>query len=187
MPNIFVRSELRLDTLIASRLQRQTAAVMLPNFSKGRLFSSRDAQDPRPLTVHEGIPGHGSALSCLEIRRPNTRHYYDSARTRHRLLREEMMLQPGCSTIPHGGTHARNHLQFHASAPLRVGMDVKLASAVTLEQAGKYLQRKSRMDEEPRAGSNRLLHRTGQALTIKSANSRSRNSSPTRDAAGRKI
>jgi len=59
-----------------------------------------------------------------------------------------MMLQAGCSTIRHGGTHARNHLQFHASArtPRGSGRETR-ARQFTLEQAGKYLQEKVPMDE----------------------------------------
>jgi len=79
-------------------------------------FWRATAEDPRPITVHEGIPGHYFQL-CLSWKHeePIRRHYYDSgANEGIGFYAEEMMLQAG--VVRRQPAHARNHLQFHASA-----------------------------------------------------------------------
>src|SRR5205809_1300358 len=79
-------------------------------------FWRATAMDPRPICVHEGIPGHYFQL-CLSWKHENPirRHYYDSgANEGIGFYAEEMMLQAG--VVRRQPAHARNHLQFHASA-----------------------------------------------------------------------
>ena len=110
-------------------------------------FWRATAQDPRPITVHEGIPGHYFQL-CLSWKHedPIRRHYYDSgANEGIGFYSEEMMLQAGLfDDSPHTREIIYNFMRLRA---LRVEVDVKLAlGEFTLEQAAKYLQEKVPMD-----------------------------------------
>ena len=112
-------------------------------------FWQATAQDPRPITVHEGIPGHYFQL-CLSWKHedPIRRHYYDSgANEGIGFYTEEMMLQSGLfDDSPHTREIIYNFMRLRA---LRVEVDVKLAlGEFTLEQAAKYLQEKVPMDEQ---------------------------------------
>jgi uncharacterized protein (DUF885 family) len=111
-------------------------------------FWRATAQDPRPLTVHEGIPGHYFQL-CLSWKHedPIRRHYYDSgANEGIGFYAEEMMLQTGLfDDSPHTREIIYNFMRLRA---LRVEVDVKLAlGEYTLEQAAKYLRERVPMDE----------------------------------------
>lgn len=112
-------------------------------------FWRATAMDPRPITVHEGIPGHYFQL-CLSWKHedPIRRHYYDSgANEGIGFYAEEMMLQAGLfDDSPHTREIIYNFMRLRA---LRVEVDVKLAlGQFTLEQAAKYLQEKVPMDEQ---------------------------------------
>jgi uncharacterized protein (DUF885 family) len=106
------------------------------------------AEDPRPITVHEGIPGHYFQL-CLSWKHedPIRRHYYDSGPNEGiGFYAEEMMLQAGLfDDSPHTREIIYNFMRLRA---LRVEVDVKLAlGEFTLDQAAKYLWEKVPMDE----------------------------------------
>ncbi len=112
-------------------------------------FWRATAMDPRPITVHEGIPGHYFQL-CLSWKHedPIRRHYYDSgANEGIGFYAEEMMLQAGLfDDSPHTREIIYNFMRLRA---LRVEVDVKLAlGEFTLEQAANYLQEKVPMDEQ---------------------------------------
>jgi len=112
-------------------------------------FWHATAQDPRPITVHEGIPGHYFQL-CLSWKNedPIRRHYYDSgANEGIGFYAEEMMLQAGLfDDSPHTREIIYNFMRLRA---LRVEVDVKLAlGEFTLDQAAKYLQEKVPMDTD---------------------------------------
>jgi hypothetical protein len=112
-------------------------------------FWRATAQDPRPITVHEGIPGHYFQL-CLSWKHedPIRRYYYAStANEGIGFYAEEMMLQAGLfDDSPHTREIIYNFMRLRA---LRVEVDVKLAlGEFTLEQAAKYLQEKVPMDSE---------------------------------------
>ena len=110
-------------------------------------FWRATAQDPRPIIVHEGIPGHYFQL-CLSWKHedPIRRHYYDSgANEGIGFYAEEMMLQAGLfDDSPRTREIIYNFMRLRA---LRVEVDVKLAlGEFTLEQAAKYLEEKVPMD-----------------------------------------
>jgi len=112
-------------------------------------FWRATAMDPRPITVHEGIPGHYFQL-CLSWKNedPIRRHYYDSgANEGIGFYAEEMMLQAGLfDDSPHTREIIYNFMRLRA---LRVEVDVKLSlGEFTLEQAAKYLQEKVPVDEQ---------------------------------------
>jgi uncharacterized protein (DUF885 family) len=112
-------------------------------------FWRATAQDPRPIIVHEGIPGHYFQL-CLSWKHedPIRRHYYDSgANEGIGFYAEEMMLQAGLfDDSPHSREIIYNFMRLRA---LRVEVDVKLAlGQFSLEEAAKYLEQKVPMDAQ---------------------------------------
>jgi uncharacterized protein (DUF885 family) len=132
-----------------SRLKENCIRYVPEPSDKLSYFWRATAMDPRPITVHEGIPGHYFQL-CLSWKHedPIRRHYYDSgANEGIGFYAEEMMLQAGLfDDSPHTREIIYNFMRLRA---LRVEVDVKLAlGEFTLEQAAKYLQEKVPMDEQ---------------------------------------
>ena len=137
------------DFTSASRLNENCIRYVPEPSEKLGYFWRATAMDPRPITVHEGIPGHYFQL-CLSWKNedPIRRHYYDSgANEGIGFYAEEMMLQAGLfDDSPHTREIIYNFMRLRA---LRVEVDVKLAlGEFTLGQAAKYLQEKVPMDEE---------------------------------------
>jgi uncharacterized protein (DUF885 family) len=137
------------DFTSPSRLKDNCIRYVDPPSANLGYFSRATAEDPRPITVHEGIPGHYFQL-CLSWKHedPIRRHYYDSgANEGIGFYAEEMMLQAGLfNDSPHTREIIYNFMRLRA---LRVEVDVKLAlGEFTLEQAAKYLQEKVPMDPD---------------------------------------
>lgn len=135
------------DFTSASRLKENCIRYADPPSPNLGYFWRATAQDPRPIIVHEGIPGHYFQL-CLSWKHedPIRRHYYDSgANEGIGFYAEEMMLQAGLfDDSPHTREIIYNFMRLRA---LRVEVDVKLAlGEFTLEQAAKYLEEKVPMD-----------------------------------------
>jgi uncharacterized protein (DUF885 family) len=136
------------DFTSPSRLEENCIRYVTEPSGKLGYFWQATAEDPRPITVHEGIPGHYFQL-CLSWKHedPIRRHYYDSgANEGIGFYAEEMMLQAGLfDDSPHTREIIYNFMRLRA---LRVEVDVKLAlGEFTLDQAAKYLQEKVPMDE----------------------------------------
>jgi uncharacterized protein (DUF885 family) len=110
-------------------------------------FYLSTARDPRPIIVHEGVPGHYFQL-CLGWRHPDPvrRHYYDSSANEGiGFYAEEMMLQAGLFD-DNAQTRATIY-KFMRLRALRVEVDVRLAlGEFSLEQAADYLERTVPMD-----------------------------------------
>jgi uncharacterized protein (DUF885 family) len=137
------------DFTSPSRLNENCIRYVTEPSGKLGYFWQATAEDPRPITVHEGIPGHYFQL-CLSWKHddPIRRHYYDSgANEGIGFYAEEMMLQAGLfDDSPHTREIIYNFIRLRA---LRVEVDVKLAlGEFTLEQAAKYLQEKVPMDSD---------------------------------------
>jgi len=137
------------DFTSPSRLNENCSRYVPEPSEKLGYFWRATAIDPRPITVHEGIPGHYFQL-CLSWKHedPIRRHYYDSgANEGIGFYAEEMMLQAGLfNDSPHTREIIYNFMRLRA---LRVEVDVKLAlGEFTLEQAAKYLHEKVPMDEQ---------------------------------------
>ncbi|PYJ21994.1 MAG: DUF885 domain-containing protein [Verrucomicrobia bacterium] len=137
------------DFTTPSRLKKNCIRYVPELSEKLGYFWRATAMDPRPITVHEGVPGHYFQL-CLSWKHedPIRRHYYDSgANEGIGFYAEEMMLQAGLfDDSPHTREIIYNFMRLRA---LRVEVDVKLAlGEFTLEQAAKYLQEKVPMDEQ---------------------------------------
>jgi len=135
------------DFTSPSRLQDNCIRYVDPPSGNLPYFWRATASDPRPITVHEGIPGHYFQL-CLSWKHedPIRRHYYDSgANEGIGFYSEEMMLQAGLfDDSPHTREIIYNFMRLRA---LRVEVDVKLAlGEFTLDQAAKYLEQKVPMD-----------------------------------------
>lgn len=126
----------------------QDATVYLPDPSpKLGYFNLSIMRDPRPIIVHEGVPGHFFQLS-LSWRNPDPlrRRYYDSgANEGTGFYAEEMMLQAGFwADAPKTREIIYNFARLRA---LRVEVDVKLAlGEFTIAQAADYLERMVPMD-----------------------------------------
>ena len=137
------------DFTSPSRLKENCIRYVPEPSEKLGYFWRATAMDPRPITVHEGIPGHYFQL-CLSWKHedPIRRHYYDSgANEGIGFYAEEMLLQAGLfDDSPHTREIIYNFMRLRA---LRVEVDVKLAlGEFTLEQAAKYLQHKVPMDQQ---------------------------------------
>ena len=137
------------DFTSASRLKENCVRYVNPPTGNLGYFWRATAQDPRPIIVHEGIPGHYFQL-CLSWKHedPIRRHYYDSgANEGIGFYAEEMMLQAGLFD-PATARHTREIIySFMRLRALRVEVDVRLAlGEFTLEQAAKYLEEKVPMD-----------------------------------------
>ena len=112
-------------------------------------FSLSSAQDPRPLIIHEGIPGHyfQMALSWSNPD-PIRRHYIDSgANEGIGFYVEEMMLQFGLfDEAPRSREIIYSFMRLRA---LRVEVDIRLAvGEFDIEEAGDYLEKKVPLDRE---------------------------------------
>jgi uncharacterized protein (DUF885 family) len=137
------------DFTSPSRLKENCIRYVPEPSDKLGYFWRATAMDPRPICVHEGIPGHYFQL-CLSWKHehPIRRHYYDSGPNEGLgFYAEEMMLKAGLfDDSPHTREIIYNFMRLRA---LRVEVDVKLAlGQFTLEQAAKYLQERVPMDEQ---------------------------------------
>ena len=112
-------------------------------------FALATAKDPRPLIVHEGVPGHYFQLALGWANPdPIRRHYFDSgANEGLGFYAEEMMLHAGLfDNSPHTREIIWNFMRLRA---LRVEVDVKLAlGEFTMDQAADYLRNTVPMDSE---------------------------------------
>lgn len=110
-------------------------------------FYLSTARDPRPIIVHEGVPGHYMQLALSWAHEnPIRRHYYDSgANEGLGFYAEEMMLQAGLwQDSPRSREIIYNFARLRA---LRVEVDVKLATGLfTIPQAAEYLEKTVPMD-----------------------------------------
>lgn len=110
-------------------------------------FSLSIARDPRPLIVHEGVPGHylQMVLSWAH-ENPIRRHYYDSGPNEGiGFYAEELMMQFGLfDDSPRTREVMYSFLRLRA---LRVEVDVRMATgSFTIEQAAEYLQEFAELD-----------------------------------------
>jgi uncharacterized protein (DUF885 family) len=137
------------DFTSPSRLTQNCVRYVTEPTGKLGYFWQATAEDPRPIIVHEGIPGHYFQL-CLSWKNDDSirRHYYDSgANEGIGFYAEEMTLQSGLfDDSPHTREIIYNFMRLRA---LRVEVDVKLAlGEFTLEQAADYLREKVPMDPD---------------------------------------
>jgi uncharacterized protein (DUF885 family) len=150
-----------------SRLDQDgTSYIHVPGPDLG-FFKLSQAHDPRPILVHEGVPGHYFQL-CLGWHNadPIRRHYYDSgANEGLGFYAEEMMLQAGFFD---DNAHTRETIySFMRLRALRVEVDVKLAlGEFSLQQGADYLARTVPMDRATALGEAAMFSSTpGQGIS----------------------
>jgi len=138
------------DFTSPSRLKEDGIRYITPPRPDLGYFSRTLAQDPRLITVHEGVPGHYFQL-ILSWANPDPirRQYYDSSANEGiGFYSEEMMCHAGLFESPPASPRSREVIaNFARLRALRVEVDVNLAlGQFTLEEAAGYLQRTVPMD-----------------------------------------
>ncbi len=130
-------------------------------------FYLATAKDPRPIIVHEGVPGHYFQM-VRSWQNPNTirQNYFDSdANEGIGFYVEEMLLQMGLfDDKPHSRETIYRFMRLRA---LRVEVDIQLALGnFTVKQAGEYLARTVPMDQATaEAEASFFAYNPGQAIT----------------------
>ncbi len=135
------------DLTSATRLGEDGTSYRPPPSPALGYFYLATAKDPRPLLVHEGVPGHYMQLALAWAHEdPIRRRYYDSNSNEGiGFYAEEMMLQAGLfDDRPRVREIIYNFMRLRA---LRVEVDVKLATGeFSIPQAATYLQTTVPMD-----------------------------------------
>ncbi len=150
-----------------SRLKENSSRYIDPPSLSLGYFASSMAKDPRPLIVHEGVPGHYFQLALgWASSDPIRRHYYDSgANEGLGFYAEEMMLHAGLfDDSPRTREIIWNFMRLRA---LRVEVDVNLAlGEFTIDQAAEYLKTTVPMDSETaHAEASAFASTPGQAIS----------------------
>ena len=135
------------DLTSATRLDEDGVRyIPHPSLNLG-YFELSAARDPRPLIVHEGVPGHYFQMTqAWAHENPIRRCYYDSGPVEGiGFYAEEMMLQAGLfDDSPRTREIIYNFMRLRA---LRVEVDVKLALGLfTIDEATEYLRTRTPMD-----------------------------------------
>ena len=130
------------------RLNDDAVSYIRPPSPNLSYFGLSTAKDPRPIIVHEGVPGHyfQKVMSWTDPD-PIRRHYYDSSANEGiGFYAEEMMLQAGLwDDSPHSREIIYNFMRLRA---MRVEVAVRLATGQwTVAEGTKYLQTMVPMDE----------------------------------------
>lgn len=133
-------------TSLERRGQHARHYIPAPSPSLG-YFALSMARDPRPIIVHEGVPGHYLQLVRSWANEDAIRrHYYDAgANEGIAFYAEEMLLQAGLfDDSPRTREIIYNFMRLRA---LRVEADVRLAlGSFTVDQAAEYLHKTVPMD-----------------------------------------
>jgi hypothetical protein len=137
------------DLTSPSRLAEDGMSYRPPPTGGLGYFYLASAKDPRPLLVHEGVPGHYLQLALSWAHEdPIRRHYYDSNSNEGiGFYAEEMMLQAGFfDDRPRVREIVYNFARLRT---LRVEVDVKLAlGEFTIKDAARYLETMVPMDSK---------------------------------------
>jgi len=152
-------SETRLDEAAVSYINEPSPDLPF--------FSLASAQDPRPIIIHEGVPGHYFQMA-LSWRNPDPirRHYYDSGSNEGiGFYVEELLLQLGLfKDRPRTREVIYRFMRLRA---LRVEVDIQLALGnFSIEEAGTYLEKTVPLDYQTaveEAGF--FAYNPGQAIT----------------------
>ncbi|MFQ6113464.1 MAG: DUF885 domain-containing protein [bacterium] len=155
------------DLTSETRLDEDGVSYILEPSPSLSFFRLASAQDPRPIIVHEGVPGHYFQL-VLSWANPNRirRGYIDSgANEGIGFYVEELMLQFGLfDDRPHTREIIYSFMRLRA---LRVDVDVNLALGnYSIEQAAQYLAETVPMDYQTALSEAGFFALTpGQAIT----------------------
>jgi hypothetical protein len=155
------------DLTSISRLDEDAVAYIPEPSDDLPYFWRAIAHDPRPIIIHEGIPGHYYQMA-ISWKHPNPirRHFFDSGPMEGiGFYVEELMLQFGLfEDRPHTREIIYNFMRLRA---LRVNIDVNLALGdYSINQAGGYLSSTIPMDYETAIDEAHFFAMTpGQAIT----------------------
>lgn len=155
------------DLTSPARLEQDSVSYKSPPDRVTDFFSVITAHDTRPLTIHEGVPGHAFQLAwSWHNADPVRRHYYDSESNEGiGFYAEEMMLVGG---LFEGEPRTKESIyRMMRLRALRVEVDVRLAlGEFTLDQAAAYLEKTVPMDRGTAKGEAAMFASTpGQAIT----------------------
>ncbi len=155
------------DLTSVSRLKEDGIRYINPPTPEAGFFNKTMQEDPRPLIVHEGVPGHYFQLA-LGWQQPDVirQHYYDSgANEGIGFYSEEMLQEAGLfDDSPRTREIVASFMRLRA---LRVEVDVKLAlGEFSMEQAAEYMHRTVPMDLQTARGEVALFATSpGQAIS----------------------
>jgi uncharacterized protein (DUF885 family) len=156
------------DLTSETRLSENGCAYIPPPRPGMSYFRNASAQDPRPIIIHEGVPGHYfQMVLSWNHENPIRRRYFDSGPNEGwGFYVEEMMLQAGLFDRDRPRTREiiYNFMRLRA---LRVEVDIKLATgAFSIQQGGEYLAIMVPMDRETANGEAAFFAAgPGQAIT----------------------
>jgi uncharacterized protein (DUF885 family) len=155
------------DLTSPSRLTENAVSYIPAPSASLSYFFRASAQDPRPIILHEGVPGHYFQLvRSWNNPNPLRRHYFDSGSNEGwGFYVEEMMLQAGLFDADRPRTRETIY-SFMRLRALRVAADVKLALGdFTIDQAAAYLASMVPMDMPTAGGEAAFFAATpGQAI-----------------------
>ncbi len=155
------------DLTSETRLDEDGVSYIPEPSEKMSYFRLATAKDPRPIIIHEGVPGHYSQLA-LSWANPNSirRRFFDSGSNEGiGFYVEELLLQYGLfDDSPRTREIIYSFMRLRA---LRVDIDVNLALGnYTIEDAGKYLASVVPMDLATATDEARFFsYNPGQAIT----------------------
>jgi uncharacterized protein (DUF885 family) len=129
------------DFTSATRLQNDATRFVDAPSADLDFFWKATAMDPRPILLHEGLPGHYLQLALSWANKdPIRRHFYDSSPPEGiGYYSEEMMLQSG---LFDDSPHTREIVyQFMVLRAMGIEIDIKMAlGEFTIQQAAAYLE-----------------------------------------------
>ncbi len=137
------------DLTSASRLDEDAYSYLRDPSEELPYFSLASARDPRPIIIHEGIPGHYFQLaSSWAHPDPIRRHFFDSSANEGiGFYAEEMLVQAGLFDFsPRSREIIYSFMRLRA---LRVEVDIRLAIGdFTIAEAGEFLAKTVPMDAQ---------------------------------------
>ncbi|HET6564743.1 MAG TPA: DUF885 family protein [Xanthomonadales bacterium] len=137
------------DLTSASRLDEDAFSYILEPSEDLPYFRMASARDPRPLMIHEGVPGHYFQLAMSWANPdPIRRRYFDSSANEGiGFYVEEMLAQAGLFDFsPRSREIIYSLMRLRA---LRVEVDIRLAIGdLSIAEAGEYLAKKVPMDTQ---------------------------------------
>jgi len=155
------------DLTSETRLDEDAVSYIPKPSRKLSYFGLSRAIDPRPLIIHEGVPGHYFQLA-ISWKNPDLirRHFVDSgANEGIGFYVEELMQQFGLfDDRPKTREIIYNFMRLRA---LRVEVDIRLAlGTFTIQQAGEYLAKTVPMDKKTAIGeAGFFAYNPGQAIS----------------------
>jgi len=139
------------DDLTSEARRDEDGVSYIPDPTPGlSFFRDASARDPRPIILHEGVPGHYCQLSLSWANEDSIRrHYIDSGPIEGwGFYVEEMLLQAGLFDADRPRTRLTIY-RFMRLRALRVEADVRLAlGEFTIKDAAAFLEKNVPMDAE---------------------------------------